>query len=127
MARDRSATTDVDKDATPSEGRSPAEARSAHEKEMEAVEKRGITGGPDVKLPADSKMALFSPPAAELDFVDREPDKVIPPEGSDGADTPSGYALREVGAPDPLDAGSEAERDKGLQYRVLKYMKRWMS
>lgn len=113
------------KPVTHSEGKPPGEARSSAEKAAEAIEKKGLEPV-EVKLPADTVMALSHPPESELSFIEREPDKVIPPDGSDGADTPSGAALKEVGAPNPLAAGTEEERQKGLQYRALKYVKRWM-
>jgi hypothetical protein len=71
-------------------------------------------------------LVLSHSPEAELEFHEREPEKVIPAKNSDGADTPSGHALRVVGAPDPADAGSEKERQRGLHYRMEKFRKRWL-
>lgn len=92
-----------------------ADSKSAAEKAEEKVGKE-----------LAEVMPLSHPPETELEFAEREPDKVIPAKESDGADTPSGHALREVGAPDPEKAGSEAERIKGLKYRLEKYKKRWL-
>lgn len=73
-------------------------------------------------------MPLSHPVETELEFHEREPDKVIPHKDDDAADTPSGAALMKVGAPskDPDDLGSEKERVRGLKYRVEKYKKRWL-
>jgi hypothetical protein len=73
-------------------------------------------------------MPLSQPLDVDLEFYEREPDKVIPSKGDDGADTPSGAALMKVGAPskDPEELGSEGERVRGLKYRVEKYKKRWL-
>lgn len=121
MARDKT----NDGPVTHSEGKPPDEAKGSAEKAAEAVEARGLTPV-RVELPGKAVMALSHPPETELEFIEREPDKVIPVDGSDGADTPSGHALREVGAPNPLEAGSEEERQRGLQYRAVKYVKRWL-
>lgn len=71
-------------------------------------------------------MPLHAPVEAGLSYEEREPEKVIPAKGSDGADTPSGAALREVGAPDPESAGEPDEFVKGLRYKRAKFMKRWL-
>lgn len=71
-------------------------------------------------------MPLHAPVEAGLSYEEREPDKVIPDKGSDGADTPSGAALRDVGAPDPENAGEPSEFLKGLRYKRAKFMKRWL-
>jgi hypothetical protein len=71
-------------------------------------------------------MPLSHPPETEMSFAEREPEKVVPKKGSDGADTPSGAALMAVGAPNPEKAGEEAERVRGLKYRLEKYKKRWL-
>lgn len=71
-------------------------------------------------------MPLHAPVEAGLAYEEREPEKVIPPKDSDGADTPSGAALREVGAPDPENAGEPSEFVKGLRYKRAKFMKRWL-
>jgi hypothetical protein len=91
-----------------------AEAKGAAEKAEEKV-------GKDMA----EVMPLAWPPETELEFADREPDKVVPEEGTDGADTPSGHALRVVGAPDPK-ADPRDERVRGLKYRLEKYKKRWL-
>ena len=72
-------------------------------------------------------MPLAQPVETALDYADREPERVVPEKGSDGADTPSGHALRVVGAPDLSDPTSEEEYIRGLRYRLEKFKKRWLS
>jgi hypothetical protein len=67
----------------------------------------------------------FEDPDSGLTHAEREPERVIPSKGDDGYDTPSGHALAKVGAPDPLDAGSDKERERGLAYLYEKMKKRW--
>lgn len=104
------------KDAPTSRGASASDAKGAAEKSKDAV-------GEDVA----AWMSISEPPEDLLTYAEREPDKVIPDKGSDGADTPSGHALRITGAPNPDDAGSEKERLRGLRYGYEKYKKRWLS
>ena len=69
---------------------------------------QGLRNRPAVPAPS-------STPEEELvDYADREPEKVVPEKGSDGHDTPSGYALAKVG-PD----------GDGDEYAAVKHGKRW--
>ena len=69
--------------------------------------------------------APFEIPAeAHVDYLEREPDRVIPKKGSDGYDTPSGYALAKVGE-FKGEPGSEEARAHGLAYLYEKVKKRW--
>lgn len=69
--------------------------------------------------------APFEIPASEhVDYAEREPDRVIPKKGSDGYDTPSGYALAKVGEYTG-EPGTEEARAHGLSYLYEKVKKRW--
>ena len=69
--------------------------------------------------------APFEVPADEqVDYADREPDRIVPKKGDDGYDTPSGYALAKVGE-FKGEAGSEEAHIHGLKYLREKIMKRW--
>ena len=61
------------------------------------------------------------PPAEET----QEPDKFVPPKDHQSYDTPSGRALAKAGAPDPDDAGSDKERQRGQKYLSEKSKMRW--
>ena len=69
--------------------------------------------------------APFEIPESEhVDYVDREPDRVVPKKGDDGYDTPSGYALAKVGE-FTGEPGSEEAKIHGLKYLREKVLKRW--
>jgi hypothetical protein len=69
--------------------------------------------------------APFEIPADEhVDYLEREPEKVVPKKGSDGYETPSGYALAKVGE-FKGEPGSEEAHIHGLKYLREKVMKRW--
>ena len=61
------------------------------------------------------------PPAEET----QEPEKFVPPKDHQSYDTPSGRALAKAGAPNPDDAGSDAERKRGQKYLSEKSKMRW--
>lgn len=96
--------------------------QSAKDKAVESQAKKLDAKVADVR----EGMPLHAPVEAGLSYEEREPEKVIPDKGSDGADTPSGAALREVGAPDPEKAGEPEEFLRGLRYKRAKFMKRWL-
>lgn len=80
---------------------------------------------------AEKELSKVQPPfevPAELNvpYEEREPEKVVPKKGSDGYDTPSGYALAKVGAyeGDPSE-DPEGARIHGLKYLREKVLKRW--
>ena len=69
--------------------------------------------------------APFEVPAEEhVDYLEREPEKVVPAKGSDGYDTPSGYALAKVGV-NKAEPGTEEAKVHGLRYLAEKVKKRW--
>jgi len=96
-----------------------------------ADEPKGATAKAEDKLSKEMEevMPLVAPKDEGLPFEEREPEKVVPHKDDDGADTPSGAALMAVGAPsqDPEEIGGDAERVKGMKYRLAKYKKRWLS
>lgn len=95
----------------------------ADDKPQSAAEKAAEKVGKEMA----GVMPLQAPVEAGLTYEEREPEKVVPGEGTDGADTPSGHALRVVGAPDLSDPTSDKEYVRGLKYTVEKYKKRWLS
>jgi hypothetical protein len=73
---------------------------------------------------AEAKLAEVLPPF-EAGPPPDPPEKVVPSKGDDAYDTPSGYALAKVGAPDPdADPTSAKERERGLKYLYEKVKKR---
>jgi hypothetical protein len=78
---------------------------------------------PDDKSAAEKKLAEVLPPF-EAGPPPEEPEKVIPKKGSDGYETPSGYALAKVGE-FKGEAGSDEAREHGIRYLVEKVKKRW--
>lgn len=84
-----------------------ADKTSSAEKELAAVM-------PPFEIPAEE----------QVDYLEREPDRVIPKKGSDGYDTPSGYALNKVGE-FKGEPGSDEAKAHGLRYLAEKVKKRW--
>jgi hypothetical protein len=70
------------------------------------------------KAPAEPE-AIPSPPDAP------DPDKYVPGKDHASYDTPSGRALAKAGAPNPDDAGSDKERERGEKYAAEKHKLRW--
>ena len=69
--------------------------------------------------------APFEVPASEhVDYAEREPDRIVPKKGDDGYDTPSGYALAQVGEYKG-EPGTEEAAVHGLRYLREKVGKRW--
>lgn len=105
------------------------------DKSKSSSEPRGAAEKAEAKVEAELRevLPLSNPPEAEVAFHEREPDKVIPADDTDGADTPSGHALRQVGAPDRLDPNDVSDKDasaarvQGLRYRLEKAKKRWLA
>lgn len=56
---------------------------------------------------------------------EQEPGKFVPGKDHQSYDTPSGRALAKAGAPNPDDAGSDAEHERGLKYLSEKSKMRW--
>lgn len=73
---------------------------------------------------AESSLAKVQAPFETVQPDLTEPDRVVPKKGSDGYETPSGYALAKVGE-FTGEAGSEEAREHGLRYLVEKVKKRW--
>lgn len=83
----------------------------------------------DDRSPAEKKLATVLPspfePPEVVPYEEREPEKVVPSKGDDGYDTPSGFAVAKVGAPDTADPLSDKERERGIMYLYYKMAKRW--
>ena len=73
---------------------------------------------------AESDLAKVQAPFETVQPDLTEPDRVVPKKGSDGYDTPSGYALAQVGE-FKGEPGSEEAKEHGLKYLVEKVKKRW--
>jgi hypothetical protein len=73
--------------------------------------------------PAEKKLAEVLPPYESGPGSEEEEEKVVPAKGSDGYDTPSGYALAKVGTYDGDDP--DKAREHGLKYLYEKVKKRW--
>jgi hypothetical protein len=73
---------------------------------------------------AESKLAEVLPPFETVQLDPEEAERIIPKKGSDGYETPSGYALAKVGE-FKGEPGSEEARIHGLQYLYEKVKKRW--
>lgn len=76
----------------------------------------------DTKTKSDKVPETGGPPT-ETEQPVEEP-KVIPEKGSDGYDTPSGYAIAKVGD-NPHEPGSDAAKEHGEKYLAEKSKKRW--